>query len=99
MNLHRPSFFTVNFIFLIDSLAYFVGYILFLRELEDVFNGSSYQRPAQVAVIRYAVLRAPLIFTFFFDLINLLHFVVKFLTPVMWMSLTLYFSAMKHCLQ
>lgn len=45
-------FLSVNFIFLIDSLAYFVGYILFLRELEDVFNGSSYQRPAQVAVIR-----------------------------------------------
>lgn len=45
---------TVNLIFLIDSLAYFIGYILFLRELEAASNTSSYQRPSQVAVIRYA---------------------------------------------
>lgn len=45
------SLLLVNFIFLVDSLAYFVGYILFLQELESVINTGG-KSPMQIAYIR-----------------------------------------------
>ncbi len=61
----------VNLIFLIDSLAYFIGYILFLQELEDAVNDVHYQRPAQVAVLRYKFVVGYIVFEILFKKILL----------------------------